>query len=128
MSFGYKLASLRKLKNLTRKELAEILSISYPALSNYENNERFPDQEMLITIADYFDVSIDYLLGRTNIREPMENIIFEKSQSYYYDTETLDIQNLSTESQEELKKYIELLKMKDMLKRNKDNDELATLD
>lgn len=129
MNFGDRLANLRKLNNLTRKELAEIFSISYSALSNYENNERFPDQEMLINIANYFNVSVDYLLGRTNIKEPIEDIVSEKQQDYSSSKKSIDAEDLSPESQEDLKKYIELLKLKDMKDRNcETSDELANFD
>lgn len=129
MNFGDRLANLRKLNNLTRKELAEIFSISYSALSNYENNERFPDQEMLINIANYFSVSVDYLLGRTNIKEPIENIIKGSSQKSSDDKKSIDTKDLSPESQEDLKKYIELLKLKDMNNRNSETaDELTGFD
>lgn len=129
MNFGDRLANLRKLNNLTRKELAEIFSISYSALSNYENNERFPDQEMLINIANYFNVSVDYLLGRTNIKEPIEDIVSEKQQGYSSSKKSIDAEGLSPESQEDLKKYIELLKLKDMKDRNSETaDDLTNTD
>ena len=59
------LKELRKSQNLTLKELALKLEISYQALSNYENSNRQPDYDTLIRIADFFNVSVDYLLGHT---------------------------------------------------------------
>lgn len=68
MDFGNRLISLRDEKNLSREELADKLNITYSALSKYETNKRFPDKETLSKIADFFNVSVDYLLCRTNIK------------------------------------------------------------
>lgn len=61
-----RLREIRKSKHLTMKELATFLNVSEGAISQYENGKRCPDYTMLIKIADYFDVSLDYLLGRTD--------------------------------------------------------------
>lgn len=61
---------LRKENKITMKHLGEILGVSESAVSQYENGKRQPDQEMLAKIADYFDVSVDYLLGRTDTPKP----------------------------------------------------------
>lgn len=64
-----RIKELREELNLKQKELAEKLSLSQQAISGYENGNRFPDQDTLESIADFFNVTIDYLLGRTNKRE-----------------------------------------------------------
>lgn len=70
MCFGNRLKLLRDELNLSREELANILNITYSALSKYETNARFPqDEGLLKKIADFFDVSVDYLLGRTDIKD-----------------------------------------------------------
>lgn len=56
---------LRKKDKLTLKELAEKFDISFQAISLYENGKRQPDFDTLIKLADYFGVSVDYLIGRT---------------------------------------------------------------
>lgn len=61
MNFGDIIKELRKKNNLKQKDLCQILNITQPTLSNYENNRRTPDVKMLIKIANYFNVSIDYL-------------------------------------------------------------------
>lgn len=63
-SFGNILEELRKDKNMTQKELSEAIYVTTGTISNYENNRYFPDVEKLIMLADYFHVTIDYLLGR----------------------------------------------------------------
>lgn len=62
--FNKKLQSLRKSKKMTQDELANRLSINRGTYANYERGHRQPDFETLIKIADYFDVTTDYLLGR----------------------------------------------------------------
>lgn len=59
------LNELRKKRGILQKEIAKELKISQQAYANYENGKRQPDIEMLSKIADYFGVSVDYLLGRT---------------------------------------------------------------
>ncbi|SHH63392.1 DNA-binding transcriptional regulator, XRE-family HTH domain [Caloranaerobacter azorensis DSM 13643] len=69
MKFAERLKLLREEKNLRQIDLAKILNISRQSVSNYENGVRFPNDELLLRrIAEFFDVSIDYLLGVTNIR------------------------------------------------------------
>lgn len=67
MKFGDRLKSLRDNAGLSRQELADKLNISYSALSKYETNNRFPDRDTLIRLADFFDVTLDYLACRTDI-------------------------------------------------------------
>lgn len=63
--FGYRLRDLRNKKELSQQELSSDLGISKAALSYYENGQRVPDIDILLKISDYFNVSADYLLGRT---------------------------------------------------------------
>ena len=63
-AFGELLAELRQDRGLTQKQLGKILSVSTGTISNYENGVHYPDLEKLVTLADYFQVSTDYLLGR----------------------------------------------------------------
>ncbi len=62
----FRLKVLRKSKHLSQVRLAMELNIDQNPVSRYENEEREADYGMLIAIADFFDVSIDYLLGRTD--------------------------------------------------------------
>lgn len=63
-NFNKVLRALRTSKNMTQDELAKILRISRSTVGMYEKGDREPDYETLEAIADYFNVSIDYLLGR----------------------------------------------------------------
>ncbi len=61
-----RLKELRKQKRVTQLKLALDLNMNQNSISRYENGEREADYATLIAFADYFDVSIDYLLGRTD--------------------------------------------------------------
>lgn len=57
-----KLKQIRKSKGITQQKLAKELYITQQALCNYEQGKREPDIQMLIKLADYFGVSVDYLV------------------------------------------------------------------
>lgn len=61
-----RLKELRKSRNVTQLKLAMDLNISQNSISRYETGEREADYATLIQIADYFNVSVDYLLERTD--------------------------------------------------------------
>lgn len=67
MRMGEILAELRKDKNLKQKDLAELLNLSIGTISNYETGSHEPDFATLNILADFFHVSTDYMLGRTNL-------------------------------------------------------------
>ena len=71
--FGKNLKELRLEKNINQSEFAKIINISPSAIGMYERNQRFPDKDILIKIADYFEASVDYLLGRTTERNVHQN-------------------------------------------------------
>lgn len=64
--FGVRLRELRREKGLTMKELGKKFSLAESTISGYENGNRKPDLDMIDAFADYFEVSTDYLLGRTD--------------------------------------------------------------
>ena len=64
MTIGERIAQLRKNRSMSQFQLAKTLNIATSTLGMYETNKRKPNMEMLEKIADFFGVSIDYLLGR----------------------------------------------------------------
>jgi transcriptional regulator with XRE-family HTH domain len=72
--FGKILATLRKSKGLSQYELAEKLGLSRGQIGNYEQGKRQPDYDTLQLIADFFNVSTDYLLGRENEKSNNGNL------------------------------------------------------
>lgn len=85
MSFGYRIVSLRKEKNITRNEFCGLIGLSYSSVSKYESDERFPTHHVLIKIADFYNVSLDYLLCRTNIRNSFDSNIVSLNRLNEYD-------------------------------------------
>lgn len=69
MEIGPRIKLLRENARLTQIELAKILKINNSTLSQYENGVRIPSDDVKISIANFFDVSLDYLLGRTDQQE-----------------------------------------------------------
>lgn len=64
--FAEKLKKCRKDKGATQKEVANYLGIKERSYQNYEYGNSEAPYDTLVKLADYFDVSIDYLLGRTD--------------------------------------------------------------
>ncbi len=62
--FSVRLKQLRKERGLLQKDISQIFNVSMGAVGNWESGNRIPDSETLSRIADYFRVSVDYLLGR----------------------------------------------------------------
>lgn len=58
------LKTLRNQRGISQKALADIIMVSQQSINKYENHNVEPDIETLIKIADYFQVSLDYLVGR----------------------------------------------------------------
>ncbi|MGH4137914.1 cobalamin-dependent protein [Clostridium sp.] len=78
-SFYNRLKNLRVENNLLQKDLAEMLGLAQTTIANYEQGKRFPDEEMVIKIADFFNVSLDYLLGRSEINSANEDFSLRDS-------------------------------------------------
>ena len=70
MKFSTRLENLLEERNLTQKALSTELNIAASTLNGYLRQNREPDCETLINLGKFFGVSIDYLLGVTNIRNP----------------------------------------------------------
>ena len=66
------LKALRMERRMTQLELALEMDVAQPTIQMYESGNNEPNIEMLIKLADFFNVTIDYLVGRTTIRGHME--------------------------------------------------------
>lgn len=69
-----RMRQLRHERGMTQKEVAEQLGIGVSTMTMYETGRREPNMETLIKIANFFDVSVDYLLGKTDARNEKEVI------------------------------------------------------
>ena len=64
-----RLSSLRENKRLFQKDISEENNISLRTYQSYERGEREPTIDTLIKLADYYDVSLDYLIGRSDVKQ-----------------------------------------------------------
>lgn len=74
MNFGNRLKKLRKDKKISQEDFAKKIGVSRSSVGNYETNQNMPTAEILDKIADILDCSIDYLLCKTDIKNPGEQI------------------------------------------------------
>lgn len=88
ISFADRLKFLRKEQKLTQQNLADILNIKRATIAKWESKNAIPDTETLDKISVYFDTSIDYLIGKSNVRQIDNNSIIDKEPTFF-----LTIQN-----------------------------------
>lgn len=103
--FGVRLKHLREERKLLSKDFAKIMNVEPATITNWEKGNRFPKDSMLIKIADYFDCSTDYLLGRTENPSAIvysekynkDNIKIEIDKNYPQKLTTNDVKNIIDE-------------------------------
>ncbi|NLY47325.1 MAG: helix-turn-helix transcriptional regulator, partial [Tissierella sp.] len=112
------------------EDIAKVIGVTRPAYTAYERGLRTPDYDILVTLADYFDVSVDYLLGRTDNPNPpntdfnpLEEINkllkkYEIDQSGFFDIEKWKV--MGPEEIKQLEDYFEFITSK-AKKRNENN-------
>lgn len=109
MEFKDRLKILRKQKNITQGDLAQILNYGYTAISNYESGRNEPSITDLKKIAEFFDVSMDYLMCVNDIKNP-----YKPGDENAPDDDFLNkYASLSVEGKAEVKSYLEYVLMKD---------------
>ena len=96
------LKKLRESKNITQRKLSMDLDVSQELISRYEVGSSFPQPNMIIKIAQYFNCSTDYLLGLTDITTPVKYL------SQNIDVKNADILNKYNSLSDEDKKYFDL--------------------
>ena len=127
---GDRLKYLRNKKKLTQAEMAKKIDVARTTYAMYEQNKREPDNEILNRIADFYNVSTDYLLGRTDNPNPpntdfnpLEEINkllkkYEIDQSGFFDIEKWKV--MGPEEIKQLEDYFEFITSK-AKKRNENN-------
>ena len=122
MNHGNRIAELRERRGWTQEDLSRSIGITRASLSHYEKNRRKPDFEILSKLADKFDVSIDYLIGRTN---SPELVMDEDVRQFVDDLELSDDKileriNLKIDghslTEEEAKRFIAFVRMERNMK------------
>ncbi|PFL68860.1 helix-turn-helix domain-containing protein [Bacillus anthracis] len=119
--FGNKLNFLRKEKKLRQEDMAKHLGIARTTYAMYEQGNREPDYDTLQKLADFFDVSVDYLLGRTEKRHNKESSSKEFIKESKLNLWFKDIEDASPEKLEELKQFWEFIKHKESNRESKDD-------
>ena len=71
---GNRIKTLREELGLKQEELANKISVSPSAIGMYETNKREPNNELILKLAQFFNVTTDYLLGKSDIRNPGQQI------------------------------------------------------
>ena len=115
MEFGEVLANLRKERGIYQKEVAAYLNVTVATISNYEKGVHTPDLNTLIKLADFYDVSTDYLLQRTRCKASIRTLNKRLSSDYTISdiintTLQLDRRNVNA-----LLDYYELLTLRNSL-------------
>lgn len=82
MSFGNNLKKIRQENEMTQEELAKKINTSRSNIANYENDKNMPSIEILNKLSEILNCSVDYLLGKTNIKNTTSNID-ETNKQYY---------------------------------------------
>ena len=95
-----RLRQLREENEWTQEQLGEMLNVSGATVNRYEKGLRNPDPETLLKLADIFDISLDYLLGRIDSTKPVQ--VAETIEKYYSNLKTGKEEQLSDEARKEL--------------------------
>lgn len=113
-----RIKQLREEKGWTQADLGKLINVNGPAVSKYETGRTPLTDDTIKKLVELFEESADYILGLSNKRQT-------KSISQSTPIEA----GLSDENIEELKKYAELLKLKQMAERNKEetSDEISSI-
>lgn len=100
-TFGERLRELRKEKQLTTVQLGELLGIANSSISRYENDLREPKADFIELASEFFDVSSDYLLGKSNDRNDSIDCDIRRIQRAR--------DNMSTKDKEKMMKVLETM-------------------
>lgn len=102
METGKRISDLRKHRGLNQEQLAEKLSVSPSTIAMWETNKRALKDDSLKQLADFFDVTTDYLLGRTDNKEKKPSLIANHTED-----------NLTDAQKEEVKNFIDFIIQRD---------------
>lgn len=100
---------MREDYGLTQEELAKKLNLTQSTIAYYENGRKMPTLENAILLANIFDTSLDYLFGRSNLRNQANNT----NTNIFEDKVYIDINKLSPKSRKDLEIFIKFLKFRD---------------
>lgn len=96
MAFGKILKALREDRDLKQEDIAKYMKVDRSTVGKWESGSSSPDYDKLIKLAEYFNVSVDYILGRTDVKNPTDKI----SDALEEDEELLEFWNELKEREE----------------------------
>jgi transcriptional regulator with XRE-family HTH domain len=108
-----RIKALRTERKLTQKDIADFLGISRQAYTKYENDQTEPDNKTLGKLAEYFDVTTDYLLGLSNIRNSEK----QPENRFFF-----DLDDATQEDIEDLEEIYKMLQRRKQKRENKHNE------
>ena len=82
VSFAQRLTFLRESKDLKKKELAQVLNVSASCISQYESGESMPGHDILVRMAQFFGVSVDFLLANEKDSLDLSRTFYEKATGF----------------------------------------------
>lgn len=101
---------IRKKQNFTQKEVAEYLQMSTSNYAKYERGEHKPDPDTLIRLSEFFDISVDYIIGNTDVPLTLAQVRFDNEVDDLSDEELFERYSMTIEgkkvSKEEIKKML----------------------
>lgn len=128
MSFGQRLKDLRIEKNVTQQQVGDFLGVGRATIAGYETKDKHPDFDKLNLLAQFFNVTTDYLIGVPNSFKTLDDkditIATHRTDSYKKDLDTKEYfttsdgqkvnlyEDLSTEAREQLESYLNYLMFK----------------
>jgi transcriptional regulator with XRE-family HTH domain len=103
ITLGERLKKLVRERNLEQQEVAAQLNIKSPTFNGYISSKREPSIAKLKQLASYFNVSVDYLIGYSDIRNPYMNHLSEESKRFIQDPENQTYVELARDIKERTK-------------------------
>ncbi|WP_199624510.1 helix-turn-helix domain-containing protein [Paenibacillus alkalitolerans] len=109
--YGTRIRELRKARGMTMKQLGQRLSLAESTISGYENEIRKPDMDTLLQFADLFEVTVDYLLGRTEQPPAPVSEVRESVVPYNYAILEGEMETLTEDEAKHVKNSLEMFRL-----------------
>ncbi len=110
--FASRVKELREERKISQEVLGSYFGVTGNAIGTYERAFRIPDFRIITAYAEFFDVSIDYLFGKTDVRKPLYRV------ACFSDITEKDFGSLSKGAQQDIKKFIEYVMARENEKKN----------
>ena len=104
-NFTERLKSLRAEKNISQKKLAEELFVSQQTIAKWETDKSTPNPDTITKISDFFEVSTDYLLGKSDFRTHLDEELSQEEFALYG-----EVRELTTAEKEKIMEFIKFTK------------------